>query len=106
MLHDDKKTLTLENKKIINFTTIKTRKVLLKQFQDEADIDFEAPKLPGTTTADVDDDIVDSDFSIDENDEPRSDVENEDDPDKPKKMKRGQGVQTKAYKEPKREQVS
>ena len=84
---------------------VKMNENIFFPFQDEADIDFEAPKLAGTTTADVDDDIVDSDFSIDENDEPRSDVENEDDPDKPKKMKRGQGVQTKAYKEPKRDQV-
>merc|ERR1719319_1133678 len=45
------------------------------------------------------DDEVDSDFSIDENDEPRSD--NEEDESSRKKLKRGAGVQTKAYKEPK-----
>ena len=46
-------------------------------------------------------DEVDSDFSIDENDEPKSDVE--DDGDKARRsVKRGLGVQTKAYKEPKR----
>jgi vacuolar protein sorting-associated protein 72 len=46
-------------------------------------------------------DEVDSDFSIDENDEPKSDVE--DDEEKAKRAaKRGLGVQTKAYKEPKR----
>ena len=75
--------------------------------EDESDEDFACEAVPGTgaVVADVDDDIVDSDFSIDENDEPRSDVENSDDPDHPKKLKRGQGVQTKAYKEPKRDQV-
>lgn len=46
-------------------------------------------------------DEVDSDFSIDENDEPKSD--GEDDEDKAKRAaKRALGVQTKAYKEPKR----
>ena len=45
-------------------------------------------------------DEVDSDFSIDENDEPKSDLE--DDNDKARVAKRGLGVQTKAYKEPKR----
>lgn len=45
------------------------------------------------------DDEVDSDFSIDENDEPKSDG----DDDEPKrKMRRAAGVQTKAYKEPAR----
>ena len=75
--------------------------------EDESDEDFACEAVPGTgvVAADVDDDIVDSDFSIDENDEPRSDVENSDDPDRAKKLKRGQGVQTKAYKEPKRDQV-
>jgi vacuolar protein sorting-associated protein 72 len=75
--------------------------------EEDADVDFicEAAPVTASTTADVDDDIVDSDFSIDENDEPRSDVENEDDPDRPKRAKRGLGVQTKAYKEPKRDQV-
>ena len=75
--------------------------------EDEADDDFicEAVPITGTIPADVDDDIVDSDFSIDENDEPRSDAENPDDADRPKKLKRGHGVQTKAYKEPKRDQV-
>ena len=50
-----------------------------------------------------DDDEVDSDFSIDENDEPRSDVE-DDGEGKAKRPKRGLGVQTKAYKEPKKSQ--
>jgi len=51
-----------------------------------------------------DDDEVDSDFSIDENDEPRSDLEDNDGEGGAKKRpKRGLGVQTKAYKEPKRE---
>ena len=45
------------------------------------------------------DDVVDSDFSIDENDEPKSDPEAEEER---KKAKRALGVQTKAYKEPKR----
>merc|ERR1719259_637072 len=50
------------------------------------------------------DDAVDSDFSIDENDEPRSDLEDEAKAgeDGKGRPKRGQGVQTKAYKEPKR----
>jgi len=43
------------------------------------------------------DDEVDSDFSIDENDEPKSDGE-EDEP--KRKVRRAAGVQTKAYKEP------
>ena len=47
-----------------------------------------------------DHDEVDSDFSIDENDEPKSDLEDEDG--KSSKAKRAHGVQTKAYKEPKR----
>jgi vacuolar protein sorting-associated protein 72 len=46
-----------------------------------------------------DEDAVDSDFSIDENDEPRSDVEGEDEDGK-KRAKRSKGVVTKAYKEP------
>merc|ERR1712241_1419463 len=46
-------------------------------------------------------DEVDSDFSIDENDEPKSDLEDDDDKTK-RAAKRGLGVQTKAYKEPKR----
>ena len=46
-----------------------------------------------------DHDEVDSDFSIDENDEPKSDIEDEDGA---KRAKRALGVQTKAYKEPKR----
>ncbi|XP_040580475.1 uncharacterized protein YL-1 [Lepeophtheirus salmonis] len=45
-------------------------------------------------------DQVDSDFSIDENDELRSDIE--DDEQTAKRPKRAQGVQTKAYKEPPR----
>ena len=55
---------------------------------------------------DDDDDSVDSDFSIDEDDEPRSDLEDEakaaDFPIRTR-PKRGQGVQTKAYKEPQRD---
>jgi vacuolar protein sorting-associated protein 72 len=53
-----------------------------------------------------DDDSVDSDFSIDEDDEPRSDLEDEAkaaDALNRTRPKRGQGVQTKAYKEPKRD---
>ena len=46
-------------------------------------------------------DEVDSDFSIDENDEPKSDLEDEEGK-AGKKAKRALGVQTKAYKEPKR----
>ena len=42
---------------------------------------------------------MDSDFSIDENDEPKSD---QDDDEPKKKMRRAAGVQTKAYKEPAR----
>ena len=45
-------------------------------------------------SAESDDDVVDSDFSIDENDEIRSDIEDGEDD---KKKKRG-GVHTKAYK--------
>lgn len=47
-----------------------------------------------------DGDEVDSDFSIDENDEPKSDLEDEDG--EKRRAKRALGVQTKAYKEPKR----
>lgn len=43
--------------------------------------------------SDDDDDVVDSDFSIDENDEVKSDL---DDEDQPKRKKRG--IDTKAYK--------
>jgi len=50
-------------------------------------------------------DEVDSDFSIDENDEVKSDPENDDEASR-KKIKRGDGVQTKAYKEPKRKDGS
>jgi len=46
-------------------------------------------------------DEVDSDFSIDENDEVKSDPENDEESSR-KKIKRADGVQTKAYKEPKR----
>lgn len=49
-----------------------------------------------------DEDQVDSDFSIDENDEPKSDLEDEEG--KAKRPKRALGVQTKAYKEPKKGQ--
>ena len=45
-----------------------------------------------------DDDVVDSDFSIDENDEVRSDLEDEEEG--KKRSRRGQGVVTKAYREP------
>ncbi len=43
---------------------------------------------------------MDSDFSIDENDEARSDQEQEDDEGQRRKIRRAAGVQTKAYKEP------
>ena len=55
---------------------------------------------------DDDDDSVDSDFSIDEDDEPRSDLEDEAkaaEASNRTRPKRGQGIQTKAYKEPKRD---
>jgi hypothetical protein len=64
-------------------------------FADKEDDDDFAYKSPGE-----EDDRVDSDFSIDENDEVKSDA---DDDDKKKKAKRALGVQTKAYKEPKRD---
>lgn len=72
-------------------------------FNEEADdVDFQAPAhLVHPDQADLadvdDDDEVDSDFSIDENDEPKSDVDEEAES---KKARRGQGVHTKAYREP------
>jgi vacuolar protein sorting-associated protein 72 len=45
-------------------------------------------------------DEVDSDFSIDENDEARSDQEQDGDEGQRRKIRRAAGVQTKAYKEP------
>ena len=56
--------------------------------QEVGDKDFESAESEG--------DVVDSDFSIDENDEVRSDLE---DGEEDKKRKRG-GIQTKAYKVP------
>ena len=61
-------------------------------FQEEKDDGDFAYQSPGE-----DDDKVDSDFSIDEDDEVRSDIEDEGG-DKRKMAKRGEGVQTKAYK--------
>ena len=55
---------------------------------DDGDFNYNSPQ--------EDDDAVDSDFSIDENDEVKSDPE--DDESSRKKAKRGDGVQTKAYK--------
>ena len=55
---------------------------------DDGDFNYNSPQ--------EDDDVVDSDFSIDENDEVKSDPE--DDESSRKKPKRGDGVQTKAYK--------
>ena len=55
---------------------------------DDGDFNYNSPQ--------EDDDVVDSDFSIDENDEVKSDPE--DDESSRKKAKRGDGVQTKAYK--------
>jgi len=63
-------------------------------FADEADdkeFNYQSPQ---------EDDEVDSDFSIDENDEQKSDAENDDEP--RRKIRRAAGVQTKAYKEPDR----
>jgi len=62
---------------------------------DDGDFNYNSPQ--------EDDDVVDSDFSIDENDEVKSDPE--DDESSRKKPKRGDGVQTKAYKEPARKKV-
>ncbi len=45
------------------------------------------------------DDVVDSDFSIDEDDDVRSDLEDEEEGGR-KRPKRGAGVVTKAYREP------
>ena len=59
---------------------------------DDKDFNYNSPA--------EEEDEVDSDFSIDENDEPKSDPEDEESA--RKKAKRGDGVQTKAYKEPKR----
>ncbi|XP_067941919.1 vacuolar protein sorting-associated protein 72 homolog [Watersipora subatra] len=74
-----------------------------KLMEDEEEDEFYATTYGGFGEAEDDgefvaksddEDIVDSDFSIDENDELRSD----DDEDQPKKKKRG--IDTKAYKEP------
>jgi len=62
---------------------------------DDGDFNYNSPQ--------EDDDVVDSDFSIDENEEVKSDPE--DDESSRKKPKRGDGVQTKAYKEPARKKV-
>jgi len=62
---------------------------------DDKDFNYHSPN--------EDEDQVDSDFSIDENDEVKSDPEDEEAA--KKKVKRGDGVQTKAYKEPKRNDV-
>lgn len=59
---------------------------------DDRDFNYNSPN--------EDDDEVDSDFSIDENDEVKSDIEDEEM--NRKKARRGDGVQTKAYKEPKK----
>ena len=61
-------------------------------FQEEKDDGDFAYQSPGE-----EDDRVDSDFSIDEDDEVRSDIEDEGSG-KRKTAKRGEGVQTKAYK--------
>lgn len=58
---------------------------ILIPLQAEDDAEFVAK-------SDDDEDVVDSDFSIDENDEVKSDSED----DKPKRKKRG--IDTKAYK--------
>ena len=57
---------------------------------DDGDFNYNSPN--------EDEDEVDSDFSIDENEEAKSDPEDEES--NKKKVKRGDGVQTKAYKEP------
>ena len=59
---------------------------------DDGDFNYNSPN--------EEEDEVDSDFSIDENDEVKSDPEDEES--NKKKVKRGEGVQTKAYKEPSR----
>jgi len=59
---------------------------------DDGDFNYNSPN--------EEEDEVDSDFSIDENDEVKSDPEEEES--NRKKVKRGEGVQTKAYKEPSR----
>lgn len=58
---------------------------------DDRDFNYNSPN--------EDEDEVDSDFSIDENEEVKSDPEADDESNR-KKAKRGDGVQTKAYKEP------
>lgn len=58
---------------------------------DDKDFAYQSPN--------EEDDAVDSDFSIDENDEPKSDADDEDGEGK-KRPKRSAGVVTKAYKEP------
>ena len=55
---------------------------------DDGDFNYNSPQ--------EDDDVVDSDFSIDETEEVKSDPEEDDSV--RKKPKRGDGVQTKAYK--------
>ena len=59
---------------------------------DDRDFNYNSPN--------EDEDEVDSDFSIDENDDAKSDQEDEETA--KKKPKRAEGVQTKAYKEPKK----
>jgi len=59
---------------------------------DDRDFNYNSPN--------EEEDEVDSDFSIDENDEVKSDPEDEES--NRKKVKRADGVQTKAYKEPKK----
>jgi vacuolar protein sorting-associated protein 72 len=60
---------------------------------DDKEFDYQSPDEEEV-------DKCDSDFSIDENDEPKSDLE--DGEGQAKRPKRGLGVQTKAYKEPKK----
>ncbi len=62
--------------------------------QEAGDKDFESAESEG--------DVVDSDFSIDENDELRSDIEDGEDD----KKKRKRGIDTKAYKVASREPFS
>lgn len=60
---------------------------------DDRDFNYQSPQ--------EEDDEVDSDFSIDENDDPKSDLEEDEEP-RRKVRRTGAGVQTKAYKEPAR----
>ena len=81
--------------------------LLSQRSQKDDTHDDEKQRQSSEDEEEQDDDSCDSDFSIDEDDELRSDLEEEAkaaDPSNQKRSKRGQGVQTKAYQEPKRDQ--